>query len=97
MKRRFVLYVDGATRQQANAVTQFLKEAEHVAYWHWLSDLWLVTDPRHKWTAKEWKAELHRLAPGSHKLVIQIDGDHTWSAFGNKKMFEWLRETWSKD
>ena len=97
MKRRFVIAIDDATSDQQNTVTEFLKDKANVGYWHWFSDVWLVSDPYQKWTAKELRDELSSLIPASHKLVVQIDGDNTWSGFGNTKMFEWLQDTWTKE
>lgn len=94
MKRLFVICVDNSTKEQQDTVTEFLKE-EKGGYWHWFSDLWLVTDKHHKWTSKSLRDHLNSIIPGAHKIVIQIDGDNTWSGFGNNNMFTWMKKHWS--
>jgi len=96
MKRRFIICVDDSSKEQQDALTQFLKDKK-VGYWHWFSDVWLMTDPQRKWTASQLRNELESLLPAAHKLILQIDGESTWSGFGKTKMFDWLKQTWSKD
>ena len=95
MKRKFVVCVDDATKEQQDSLTQFFEKAD-VGYWHWFSDLWLVADPYNKWSATSLRDKTNEILPGAHSVVIQIDDSDTWSGFGNPKMFEWFRNTWDK-
>ena len=74
MKRKFVVCVDDSTKEQQNKLTQFFKNEANMGYWHWLSDLWLVTDPNNYWSAGSLRDKVGELLPGSHNVVIQIDG-----------------------
>jgi hypothetical protein len=94
MKRRFIVCIDQATSEQQNLLTQFLKN-KGVGYWHWFSDLWLVTDTTLQISANSLRDEINTILPGAHKLVVQIDGQQTWSGFGPTQMFNWLKNTWS--
>lgn len=93
MKRRFVVCIDNTTKEQQDIVTAWFKKSG-VGYWHWLKDMWLVTDPLMKWNANKLRDELNSLLPSSYKMVIQIDGENTWSGYGNTNMFKWLKDTW---
>ena len=100
MKKRFVVAVDSTTTEQATAVTQFFKD-HSLAWWHWLANLWLVSDARGVLTAKSIRDELKNALPGVNTVVIEINenGD-TWAGFGprndDKNMFIWLRNNWKK-
>jgi hypothetical protein len=97
MKRRFVICVNEANKEQQDIITQFFRESSKLGFWHWFSDVWLVTDQNNDWTATKLRDKMNSLIPGAHKLVIQIDGQNTWATFGKKKSFRWLQKTWSKD
>jgi hypothetical protein len=98
MKKRFAVIVDSTTPEQAAALTEFFKE-NHVGWWHWLTNLWLVSDSSGKLSASGIRDTLGTIFPGVHCLVLEIndDGD-TWSGFGpkttEKNMFKWIRENW---
>jgi hypothetical protein len=94
VKRRFVLCVDNATKEQQDTLTEFLKETSELGYWHWFSDVWLVIEYDQTWTAGKFRDHLNHIIPGANKMVFQIDGDNTWSGFGNEQMFKWMKDTW---
>ncbi len=94
MKRKFIICVNDPTAQQQDTITEFLKGTGTLGYWHWMSDIWLVTDPNFLWTSEKIRDLISSLIPGVFNLVIQIDGSHRWSGFGDPDMAKWLEETW---
>jgi hypothetical protein len=97
MKRRFVVFVDRATPEQQNVITQFFHNTKDVGFWHWFTDAWLVTDSTMKWTAPQLRNALKEIVPRLQLLVLQIDKVSSFAAFGDDQMFPWLRDVWSKD
>ena len=93
MKKRFILVIDNPTKVQQNAVTNFFKN-RRLGYWHWFSDIWLLTDSRNTWTAASIRDKVKELAPGTRLLVFMLEGNDTWSGFGKTGMFKWLHNTW---
>ncbi len=94
MKKRFILVIDNPTKEQQNAVTQFFKN--QLGYWHWFSDVWLLTDSSNTWTAVSLRDKVKELVPGARLLVFMVESNHTWAAFGKEGMFNWLDKTWKR-
>lgn len=91
--KRFIVAVDNATEGQRNKITSFVKGK--YGYWHWYSDFWLLTSSDDSRTATSLREDLKEAVPGLFMFILEIEGDaHTWAAFGDKKHFKWLHETW---
>ncbi len=88
--------IDDATKDQQDAVTRYLK-SENVGFWHYFSDLWLVTEGGREWTAADLRSNLLEVVPGATLLVMPIESGRKWAAYGPKGTFKWLRETWTED
>ncbi len=97
MKRRFAVIVDDATRQQQDAITALFKNLPSVGYWHWFSDLWLLTDPESCHTSSEIRILVNETINRSDILVLQIDAGEHWAAHWSKNMGDWMRNTWRGD
>jgi hypothetical protein len=100
MKKRFVIAVNSANAAQQEALVQFFKD-QKVGWWHWLSNLWLVTDSRGQLSAASIRGTLKQILPGVHTVVLELnDEGDTWAGFGpnteNKSMFKWLKDHWKK-
>lgn len=100
MKKRFVVAVDSATKEQNDTFREFLK-SRGLGWWHWLTNLWLVADGAGRLTAQEIRDVLRQHYPSVHTLVLELrEDDDTWSGFGpsseTKNMFKWLRQNWSR-
>lgn len=95
MKKRFILVIDNPTKEQQNAVTNFFKN-RRLGYWHWLSDVWLLTDSRNTWTATSIRDKVKELVPGTRLLVFSIGSGTTWAGSGKTEMFKWLHNTWKR-
>ena len=100
MKKRFVVAVDSATKEYNDAFRDYLK-SQGLGWWHWLTNVWLLSDSAGCLAAQDIRDALRDYYPGVHTLVIELGetGD-TWSGFGpksdNKNMFKWLYENWTK-
>ena len=93
MKRRFVICVDDSTGEQQNAVTDYLKKKK-CRFWHYFSDLWLVTSDAQDISAEGLRAEISEIIPSTSKFVMEV-GDGSWAAQCEKKSHNWLHESWS--
>jgi len=100
MKKRFIVALDSCTPEQSDAITQYFKD-KNVGWWHWLTNLWLVSDSKGQFKASDIRNALKEIAPGVYTMVLEIrkDGD-TWSGLGpglgpgEKDMFKWIRNNW---
>jgi hypothetical protein len=100
MKKRFIVGIDSLTPEQDKEFVEYLQN-QKCGWWHWITNLWLVSNRAGHLSAKEIRDEVIRLAPNARALVVEINEPGTWSGKGpNSKdlnMFEWLKETWEKD
>ncbi|WP_210446473.1 hypothetical protein [Pantoea ananatis] len=100
MGKKFIIAVDKSTSIKNKALIEYLKQRKF-AYWHWLSNLWLVTTSDETITAPIIRAEVREIFTKEHMLVIEMSkaGD-TWAGFGpnseKRSMFKWLKNTWNK-
>ncbi len=92
MKKRFILVIDGATKEQQNIITIFFKD--RMGYWHWFSDAWLLTDSSNTWTVSSIRDKVQELIPGINMIVLAIESDTEWAGFGQANRFDWLNDTW---
>ena len=97
MKKKFIIMIGEAPTKERDAITEYLRDSKY-AWWHWLSDSWLVVDTSGEASPLSLTKLIGELAPGVHRLVFEILGDGNWYGFGpiekEKNMFTWLRETW---
>jgi hypothetical protein len=101
MKKRFIVALNASTPEAEKAIVAFLKR-HGVSWWHWLRNVWLVSDSEGKLSAKEIRDGIREILPGVNSFVIQLnsDGSDTWSGFGpksdDKDMFSWIHKNWKK-
>ena len=95
MKKRFILVIDNPTKEQQNAVTNFFK-SRLLGYWHWFSDVWLLTDITNTWTVTSLRDKVQELIPEVEMIVLTVGSDSTWAGFGKKTKFKWLHNTWKR-
>lgn len=94
MKKRFILVIDNPTKEQQNAVTNFFKN--QLGYWHWFSDVWLLTDTTNTWTVSSIRDTVKGLIPEARLLVFAIGSGTAWAGSGKTEMFKWLHNTWKR-
>jgi hypothetical protein len=102
--RRFIIctnsgggLVNGLTTHQRNAITLFLKFSGWDT-WHWFEDLWLVLIPEgHPMTPAAMRRAISGMVGGTkHVIVMELDGDVTYSGMGPQKGWPWMAEKWGK-
>ena len=97
--KKFIVALDKSSKEQNQIFVQFCKEKK-VGYWHWLSNLWLITTTSEEFSAKWLRSKLREIYPNIHLMVFEIskEGD-TWAGFGpnseDRNMFNWLKTTWN--
>jgi hypothetical protein len=101
MKRRYIVLLDEATKEQDDQLRNYIKE-NGLGWWHWLSNSWLLSDPRGTLSASEIRDKINEIYDGVHTIVIELyKGGDTWAGFGpkteKKDMFRWFHETWKAD
>lgn len=93
--RKFLVALDFSTAQEQTVLTElFLGKGWEV--WHWLADLWLLSNVPEDVTASN-VTELARSFPGLRlrKLVVmQIDGDPVFWGAITKDAWPWMRNNW---
>ena len=98
MSRKFVVMLESATKEQND---QFLKwiESKELAWWHWLSNAWLIHNRTDNVTSEEISTEANKIFGGLN-FVSQVRPEGTWYGWGpsssDRNMFEWIRNTWSQ-
>jgi hypothetical protein len=98
MKKRFVVLVNSATKEQNLAFLAFLK-ASGLPWWHYLNNAWLLYDEQDRVSSEILRNKLIELYPGVTNLVLEFGpGMETWNGFGpaseKRNMFKWLHSNW---
>jgi len=99
MKKRFIICIDNSTEEDKSKFIEYLKSSSF-AWWHYLSDTWLLSDTSGKYTAATIRDKVREFFPTDYLMVFELseNGD-TWSGFGpnteERNMFAWIRKNWS--
>ena len=91
---RFVVAMGVGTREERDKLTLFLSRQPNWGWWHQFDSLWLVNIPG-GYSAAALRDLLR--ANGvlqSHLLVLAVQGDGDWAAFGNPDTLNWLSTNW---
>ena len=101
MKKRFVVALGSSTSQQNEAFKEYIR-TQRVGWWHWLPNVWLLSNPNGTLSAKKLRDDLKTLYPRIYSLVLELsDGEDTWSGFGptteGRHMFKWLHDNWGSE
>ncbi len=92
MNRQFILAVDGAPLPQRDAFTAYLQSLGNVAWWHFLSDLWLISSQGNMGSV-EWRDTARQYMPGAFVFVTEL-GTGIWAIYGPEAGFKWLGQYW---
>jgi len=101
MKRRYVVCFDTLDNEKSKEITSAIKE-KGLGWWHWIDNLWFITDSRGRFSAVEIRDLLKPFAPNERMIVLEINekGD-TWAGVRandpEEKMFTWFKDTWNKN
>jgi hypothetical protein len=102
-KRKFVILLDSATKEQDAVLLDWIKQHPGTGWWNWLSTSWLLATANPTFTAAELRDAVDRAYPGVFNLVLELRpcGDKwndNWAGFGpagKKNMFDWIRQNWA--
>ena len=96
-KRRFIVAIDGMTKEEERKFIEWIR-SEGFGWWHWISNLWLLTSRSEETSAKKIRDQIGELSDHRHNLVIEIPEDIDWQGYGpsneKRNMFNWLKTTW---
>ncbi len=100
MTKRFVIGVQGMTKDEENTFRKYLEE-KGCGWWHWIDNLWLVVDAKGLLSAQKLRDDLDEIAPGKTHISIEVKAEKTWAGFGpaskeknGKNMFNWFHKNW---
>lgn len=100
MKRRFFVAVSGLSAEEQERFLEFVR-GKGMGWWHWISECWLLTDPKQTVTAAEIRDFLHQLSGIQRCLVMEVEPEKSWAGLGPnsppQEMFKWIKETWKKE
>lgn len=100
MTKRFIVLLDGATDEKDNKFLSYVKD-HNLAWWHWLSNSWLLIDYNDILSTEEIRDRLRQIyGDAVNNLVIELKQQGTWHGLGpgsgDRNMYEWLQDNWDK-
>jgi len=90
---KFIVVVTNCTPEQQRAVTNIFPPTR-AAWWHWSSDVWLLSFALENPTAYDLQDEIRRAAPGVNVLVFRIPQNAEWSGWGLLEWNNWFQNYW---
>ena len=96
MRNRYIVNITGEISKEKNeAFLQFIKNNK-LAWWHWLSNTWLIVDTKSKIDLVSLRDKTKEIFKADN-LIIQVN-DGKWAGFGpnneERNMFTWLKNNW---
>jgi hypothetical protein len=100
MRRRFVIGIDSLNTGQEKQFREYIRHMG--AWWHWISNMWLMTTKDENVSAEQIRDEILRINPTARVVVFEFPEDITWAASGNKnpkgqKIYSWITSPWGDD
>jgi hypothetical protein len=100
MRRRFVIGIDALDEEQEKKFREYI--ASKGAWWHWISNMWLMTTKNEDISAAQIRDQIKGLSPKARVVVFEFPEDITWATSGNKnaqgkKLADWLKTPWGDD
>jgi hypothetical protein len=94
--KHFVVIAQDPTVLQQNAIMSHVIEGKY-AYWHWISNTWLLKDPNFypQDSAGTLRDKIKAAAPGLIFIAFEVQPTD-WGAFSDPKWAEWLEEHWKQ-
>jgi hypothetical protein len=99
-RRRFVIGVGGLSSAEDKLVREYI--SEQGAWWHWISNLWLMTTKNEEISAGTIRDEILKVNQKARVIVFEFPEDLDWAASAStnssgKGMADWLRQPWGSD
>lgn len=100
MTKRFIIALDKSTKAQNKELVSYFKQKKF-AYWHWISNLWLITTDNEEVTPTSLRTAFREIMPNEYMMIFEVNNSgNKWAGFGpsgeKKNMFRWLKNTWDK-
>ncbi len=95
MNNRFIVALDNGAPAQQDAITGFLKERDF-QFWHWIEDLWLLSDVPVGISPKKLWEELNALPSLKGKGMVVLSFNHGITYWGElpESAWGWLSQYW---
>jgi hypothetical protein len=78
MPRKFVIGVEGISQQQEREFGSFL--SEYGTWWHWLSNVWLLTTNRSDIDRKTIIDTIHEIDKHANAMILEVDNIKSYSS-----------------
>ena len=95
--KRFIVAASPLSEHQTNAITALFRSG--YGWWHWIENLWLVTDRSETLTCTTIRDQIKGVAPNARIMVINADDPDNWAGTASSgratEMFKWIRGTWA--
>lgn len=102
MKRRFIIGIEGLSREQEDKFRDYLEERG--SWWHWIGNLWLfcTESADSSISAKAIREKIVEINEGIDTLVMEVSEEKDWSARSSanskgRRIYNWLEDTWDKE
>jgi hypothetical protein len=93
--RHFVIGTNRTTAEQDKKFKGILESRwRGVAWWHWISETWLIADTADLLTAGDLRDAAQEAFPDTFTIVVRAYGGATWAGFGTEEFGKWFEEWW---
>jgi len=86
--------VDSALPFQRDAFTNHVVSLGTAAWWHVISNGWLIADNEGKANAAGWRDLAMQFMPGATVFVQEIGGPGEWAVVSPVYAHKWLHDFW---
>jgi len=96
MKKRFIASVEDFTDENVKVFAEYLK-CHQCRWWHWLTNLWLITAHSDEITPKSIAKKIHEINQNQNNIVFEITAKKNWHGYGptsESTYFTWIQENW---
>lgn len=94
MPNRFIIFVDGETSGDREAITAFFKTGPH-PWWHHFQHVWLLEPIDSGVELSDLRDRVLEAGSGNYKvLVLEFNGHVGYAGYGPKGLGDWLGRNW---
>jgi hypothetical protein len=98
VKKRFILCVDGCTKEEQNSLSQYFRAQRPVlGFWHYYSDMWLIVDVNDVWTHVTLRDKMIEILPNKSIFITGVTEGSLYAMRGRKDSFGWFKTQWEPD
>ena len=103
MANKFIVSIDSGIKSSSDENFKKKLQDANVAWWHWLSNTWLIKDSLGKFTPSELGTLIKQCYPEANYLVTKVKNEG-WHGYGpssdtekERNMFNWIHENWTPE